>query len=518
MLFILSLLILEICLGKYAKNKITLLHTNDIHGHIYSFKPTATHDADFADYNTFILRMKERAEKAGDEVVLAFDSGDLVDGTPLSDISPVFGSYVFDVVSDMAFDVVTIGNHEMHYEHLVDYIADNIGPKMNERYISGNVHHRDESKILAQPYRVINAEGFGKILVLGFLYQYPYGAPNMYVTPVSDVVKETWFIKAVMEDVRLIILVGHMDHNMDEAKTVLTAINELRTDVPVVLLGGHTHLLQSLVDKEKYIIKTQALCYFNLIGIVEIDLGDGDVVNMSSSNLNSKDFSHPQSIVVPNGVWVSENVRFIMTNIETFKNVSGFVGPDSEWMLPVSQQIRKKIMAGLADLHLSDVMGCLPFNMSIFEYWETALKTLKVMVDPISGNSKGMVFVSGFSTTDEWIGEVFLDDLFRLVNMEIKGIRNVSLQDLKEVLYGKKHSYACSNITFDYPYYDIVGVSYIEDVLDDLLAFNPSGNYTIESSGIYNIDTLIFYSTNCLKCDFPTVYDCPVAFGENDYQ
>jgi hypothetical protein len=32
-----------------------------------------------ADYNSFIIRMKENARKAGDEVVLAVDGGDLVD-------------------------------------------------------------------------------------------------------------------------------------------------------------------------------------------------------------------------------------------------------------------------------------------------------------------------------------------------------------------------------------------------------------------------------------------------------
>jgi 2',3'-cyclic-nucleotide 2'-phosphodiesterase (5'-nucleotidase family) len=55
--------------------------------------------------------MRSNARAAGEEFFL-FDTGDLVEGTGLSDATPVHGQYIFPIAQQVGYDGITIGNND----------------------------------------------------------------------------------------------------------------------------------------------------------------------------------------------------------------------------------------------------------------------------------------------------------------------------------------------------------------------------------------------------------------------
>src|SRR6058998_1969914 len=94
--------------------KLSILHTNDLHAR---FLPDGRHQGGFA-----YLAAAIRREKAGCSWCLVLDSGDLVQGSPVSTIYR--GLPVYAVVNLFAPDVSTIGNHEFDYgwRRILDFI------------------------------------------------------------------------------------------------------------------------------------------------------------------------------------------------------------------------------------------------------------------------------------------------------------------------------------------------------------------------------------------------------------
>jgi 2',3'-cyclic-nucleotide 2'-phosphodiesterase (5'-nucleotidase family) len=70
-------------------------------------KDSDTLDLKISDYYNFITHMKSKAGK--NEFVLAFDSGDLAQGSGLSDATPVYGSFLFEIFKELPVDAQTIG-------------------------------------------------------------------------------------------------------------------------------------------------------------------------------------------------------------------------------------------------------------------------------------------------------------------------------------------------------------------------------------------------------------------------
>jgi hypothetical protein len=56
--------------------------------------------------------MRDNAAAKGQEFFL-FDTGDLIEGTGLSDATPIHGQYIFPVAQNVDYDGLTIGNHDI---------------------------------------------------------------------------------------------------------------------------------------------------------------------------------------------------------------------------------------------------------------------------------------------------------------------------------------------------------------------------------------------------------------------
>lgn len=89
--------------------RLTLLHTNDIHGQVLAPRKGV---AGLVALGRTIRQERDRAQAAGEEVLL-LDAGDLFKGTMEGDLTN--GEVVVAWMNHMRYDALTIGNHEFDH-------------------------------------------------------------------------------------------------------------------------------------------------------------------------------------------------------------------------------------------------------------------------------------------------------------------------------------------------------------------------------------------------------------------
>lgn len=88
--------------------KLLFVHLTDVHGWVAGHSHNATLNADFGDFVSLIEHLREDETRT----VLVIDSGDVIEGTGLSDVSEIDGQYIFPIFQQVPnFAALTIGNH-----------------------------------------------------------------------------------------------------------------------------------------------------------------------------------------------------------------------------------------------------------------------------------------------------------------------------------------------------------------------------------------------------------------------
>ncbi|KAL6305140.1 Metallo-dependent phosphatase-like protein [Sparassis latifolia] len=247
---------------------LNVIHSTDTHGwllgHQHTSFPEPTHSGDLGDFASFVAHMKEVAiEKDVD--LLIVDSGDLHDGTGLSDGYPpggVDGQETNKFMLQVPYDLMCIGNHELYiYADTYDMYT-NFVPYMNGRYLSSNVNITvfDESN---NPVSVPVGERYVKfktrkgrsVTSIGVLYDFTGNDVNTTVQTVANMVKESWFEEAIEEEPDVFVLIGHMPVSLDNWPVVFNAVRAVHPTTPIMIFGGHTHIR----DCQQYDGRTMAL-------------------------------------------------------------------------------------------------------------------------------------------------------------------------------------------------------------------------------------------------------------------
>ncbi|KAF7968586.1 hypothetical protein HWV62_30081 [Athelia sp. TMB] len=229
---------------------INIIHTTDSHGWLLGHQkpsfPEPNYSGDFGDFASFVAHMKVLAAEKGVDLLL-IDSGDLHDGTGLTDGYPAGGIDAHDAnkfVLELPYDVMAIGNHELYiYNNTLDmhtYFA----PRMPGRYLSSNVNItvNGVSVPVGERYRKFVTERGRKVTSLGVLYDFTGNDYNTTVQPVAAMVKEPWFLSAIAEEPDVFVLVGHMPVSEDNWPAVFNAVRAVHPYTPIIILGGHTHI------------------------------------------------------------------------------------------------------------------------------------------------------------------------------------------------------------------------------------------------------------------------------------
>jgi len=147
-----------------TRQRVTLLHTSDVHGRLLAYDDLDQRPA--RGSLTKVATLVQRIRASSDDPVLLLDSGDTLQGTPLEEYAHVrWGgpSPTIEAMSRMGYLAMAVGNHEFNF---------GLGPlRAAEReasfpFLSANVIDASTGEPAFPPFRVVTA-GALRVGVLG---------------------------------------------------------------------------------------------------------------------------------------------------------------------------------------------------------------------------------------------------------------------------------------------------------------------------------------------------------------
>ncbi|KAF5375570.1 hypothetical protein D9615_009214 [Tricholomella constricta] len=234
---------------------INIIHTTDTHGwllgHQKKSAPEPNYSGTLGDFSSFVTHMKDVALKKDVDLLLV-DTGDLHDGTGLTDGYPAGGTDAHDsdkFFAQLPYDLLAIGNHELyHYEDTLDMYK-NFIPKFKGRYLSSNANitipdsgGKPISVPVGNRYAKFKTRKGRKVTSLGVIFDFTDNDKGTTVQKVQDMVKEKWFLNAIKDEPDLFLLAGHMPVQRNDWPLVFNAIRKIHPLTPIVILGGHSHV------------------------------------------------------------------------------------------------------------------------------------------------------------------------------------------------------------------------------------------------------------------------------------
>ncbi|WP_372753012.1 metallophosphoesterase [Labilibaculum sp.] len=226
--------------AKKGLQKITILHTNDLHSRIDPFPksdPEFGGLGGFARINALVQKIRKEEEQ-----VLLFDAGDVFQGTPYFNFFK--GEAEFKLMSKIGYDAGNLGNHE--FDNGIAGIASQL-KYLNFPILNANYHLAEtelDGKIPA--YKIFH-KGDLKIGVFGVGvdldgYVEPKNRGSIYYIDPVDVAEEMVATLRDENECDLVICLSHLglkndaggDCDLDFAK---------RSRGIDLIIGGHSHTL-----------------------------------------------------------------------------------------------------------------------------------------------------------------------------------------------------------------------------------------------------------------------------------
>jgi len=222
---------------------LTILHTNDTHGHLlpFTYPDSAASGRELqgmrvhkdiggiARRATLVKQVREDLDKRGIPVWLA-DIGDYSDGTPFS--IEYHGEADVAAMNVAGYDIGTLGNHE--FNNTAAQLRKLIGMTKFD-LVCANVTDRVTSKPMVRPY-VIRKVGPVRVAVFGLMTKesatYQAGKEAFDVTDEVAAARQT--VAALRGQADIIVALSHAGETMDQ---------RLADQVPQidVIVGGHSH-------------------------------------------------------------------------------------------------------------------------------------------------------------------------------------------------------------------------------------------------------------------------------------
>eukprot|EP00033_Pygsuia_biforma_P000238 GCRY01000297.1.p1 GENE.GCRY01000297.1~~GCRY01000297.1.p1 ORF type:complete len:513 (+),score=111.91 GCRY01000297.1:164-1702(+) len=315
---------------------VTLMHVTDVHGWVYGHRHMPALDADYGDLSSFVTHMKADCEKNQREFLL-FDTGDILEGTGLSDSTPVHGEYIFPVVMEAVGDDLTgatVGNHDLMHNSEIEGLIQNFANPLGKRYITSNtIIAKTKQPLSGNSYQVMETKLGTKILLLGYIYNFKKNADDVIVVNVNESLQEPYFKEAMQQDVDMIVVMTHIDPEFPpELDQIYAAIRKHQPNIPLILLTGHRHVTYfNQRDSQSFTIESAK--YFQKIGLVNFEL----------NNRRMSDVKHE---------WMDTTVANMMQKTG-FTDVSAFTTARA-------QSIKALIQKYISVLGLDYVYGCSP--------------------------------------------------------------------------------------------------------------------------------------------------------------
>lgn len=248
---------------------VTIVHTNDVHGHVWAEEGGAMGYAHLAAVINGIRETKEN--------VLLLDAGDTFQGSSAASLSR--GESIVQIMNSMGYDAMAAGNHDFAYgwQRLGELAEMAAFP-----VLSANVQKPDGSQLL-KSFTIKEVDGI-RIGIIGLTtletrYKtHPHNVEGLIFADPVERAREV--VEELRDECDLLIALAHLPLMDGEDSCVRLAEEVEELDL---IVSGHSHvpLENSLVINDTLIV--QAGEYGEKLGIVDIVLRDGvpEVVNAS---------------------------------------------------------------------------------------------------------------------------------------------------------------------------------------------------------------------------------------------
>lgn len=242
--------------------RITLLHSNDMHGDFFAEKVDEVLTGGVSMLSGYLTKCRNV-----DPNVLYVIAGDMFRGSVLD--SEFRGLSTIEIINHLAPDVVTLGNHETDYgvAHLLflEKMAD-------FPIVNANLYIKSNNTRLFKPYKIIEIDGM-KILFIGILTEEVISqtkSENYFGSfiGVEDAAIEVGKICNTYNalDIDLTVLLTHIGYEEDKK---LARLLDPSWGVDIII-GGHSHTLLTEAEEVNNIVITQAGTGTDQIGRFDI--------------------------------------------------------------------------------------------------------------------------------------------------------------------------------------------------------------------------------------------------------
>jgi 5'-nucleotidase / UDP-sugar diphosphatase len=276
--FIVVLLLGVSCLGQQSPTKITILHTNDIHG---SFLPTvATWEKEkpmvggFTALDYYITREKGKSERS-----LVLDAGDLMTGTLICDMQyeGAYGGALVEMMNMAGYQGWVFGNHDF------DKGADNLRGLIKLAkfpVMCANLEKIDSTtgapKLFAdEPYHIYNINGL-RVGVIGVTYHEMVGmtSPDKLdgyysIDPIAAVSSQLARVDSATD---LIIVLSHLGIERD--REMAQALGK-KIDL---IVGGHSHTRLDTLERVNGVLIAQTGSNCRNLGRIDLTVAGDSVM------------------------------------------------------------------------------------------------------------------------------------------------------------------------------------------------------------------------------------------------
>lgn len=280
---------------------LNFLHTTDTHGWLSGHFNQKIYNANWGDFVSFSIKMKQRAHESGADLLL-IDTGDKHDGNGLTDATTPNGVKALPIFTKQDYDLITIGNHELYlwenskleyeqvYEHYKEkYVVTNVEINVNGTFVN-----------LGEKYRYFETPiNKYRILSFGMLFNFNRNNENTRVTPIENIITQDWFLEILdnhpEEQVDYLVIIGHIPitHSWNELNILHKFLRHRYKNTVIQYFGGHSHIRDFVIyDDNLTSLESGRFC--ETIGWLSIDSSKEGLSRFSRSYLdfNLESFKH----------------------------------------------------------------------------------------------------------------------------------------------------------------------------------------------------------------------------------
>lgn len=248
------------------RQSLTILHTNDIHGHFVPERASWRSDSAMVGGFGPLSGALDSVRNA-DKNTIYLDAGDLMTGNPICNmvVDETEGGALLHLLNLCGCDAIALGNHEFDLgpEHLRNFVS-----KKKVEWLSANTVDKTTGNSLCQSYKIIERNGL-RIGVIGLILTDLAGVVSKQAISdftIADIAESAQkSIDEIDDGTDLIILLTH--NGFEKDKELANSVHGCD-----IIIGGHSHTRLSEPVIENNIIIVQAGSYLKNLGVLNVDV------------------------------------------------------------------------------------------------------------------------------------------------------------------------------------------------------------------------------------------------------